>query len=130
MNIDTKYNTGLPTRFALQDGKFLLIGGTEKVDDNISMLLSFVGWFRFYLQDYVINAYKFYQGTSNYLFKYKNVLRLKILDIGNRYVPFAKFNAVDIPVDYNDRKSATLMINFSYNLRSVQRQQTIKRVII
>lgn len=130
MELETKYNLGLPTRFQLQNGKFLLVGGTPKVDDNVSMLLAFVGWYRLYTQDYVIDAYRFYQNTTNYLFKYKNIIRLKILDIGVRYVPFAKFTAVDIPIDFTDRKSTSIQINFSYKLRNVQQQRTIKRVII
>jgi len=130
MDLDTKYNKGLPTHFKLENGRFALVGGTDKVDDNISMLLAFIGGFRLYTQDYVIDAYRFYQNTTNYLFKYKNIIRLKILDLGNRYVPFANFNAVDLPIDYGDRKSTSIYINFSYKLKNVNEQKTIKRVII
>ena len=125
-------NKGLPTKLLLNDGKFVLTSGTDKVDDNVSMLLCFVGWFRFYKQDYVINAYRFYQNTTNYLLKYKNTLRLSVLDIGNRYVPFAKFNSVDLPIDRADRKSTTLYISFSYNIPvrdNATTNTTIKRLI-
>lgn len=130
MDITSKYNMGLSTRFKLKDGKISLSGGVEKVDDNIVMLLSFINWFRLYKQDYVINVYRFYQNSSNNLFRYKNILRLSILELGDKHVPFAKFNSVDVPVDYTDRKRASLLINFSYNLSSVQQESTIKKVLL
>lgn len=123
-------NKGLPTHFQLENGKFALKGGRAKVDDNVGMLLSFVGWFRFYTQDYVINPYKFLQNSTSYLFQFKNILRLKILDIGKRYVPFAKFYAVDIPIDYNNRKATTIYINFQYQLKNTDDYQTIKKVVV
>lgn len=122
------YNRGLPTNFELVDGKFNLVGGTSKVDDNVSMLLNFVGWYRFYKQDYVINAYRFYQNTSNYLLKYKNTLRLSVLDIGEKYVPFANFVAVDLPINPTDRKSTTLHISFMYNIPSDNGGASIKTI--
>jgi hypothetical protein len=52
------------------------------------------------------------------------------MDIGKRYVPFANFYAVDVPVDYTSRKETTLHIQFQYKLKNVQEYQTIKRVIL
>lgn len=124
-------NKGLPMRFQLTpSGSFELIGGKRKVDDNVSMLLAFVGWFRIFTQDYVINAYQFFQNTTSYLFQFKNVLRLKILEIGKRYVPFAKFYSVDIPLGYQNRKETTIFIQFRYRLKNVEEYQTIKRIIV
>ena len=127
-------NKGLPTRFQIIDGKFQLMGGKAKVDDNIAMLLCFVGWFRIFKQDYVINAYQLYQNTTSFLYYFKNILRLKIMDIGARYVPFAKFNAVDIPINYTDRKRTEIMIEFTYNLKNVEKDeggnlQVVKKLI-
>lgn len=123
-------NKGLPTRFQLENGKFQLKGGKDKVDDNVTMLLAFVGWFRIYTQDYVIDAYQFFQNTTSYVYQFKNILRLRVMDIGKRYVPFANFYAVDVPVDYTNRKETTLHIQFQYKLKNVQEYQTIKRVIL
>lgn len=124
-------NKGLPTRFQLSDnGSFQLIGGRAKVDDNVSMLLCFVGWFRLFTPDYVINAYQFLQNTTSYLFQFKNILRLKILEIGKKYVPFARFSAVDIPLNYQNRKETTIYIEFQYRLKNVDDYQTIKRIIL
>lgn len=125
-----KQNKGLPMMFQLSNGKFELIGGKDKVDDNVSMLLAFVGWFRIYTQDYVINAYKFFQNTSTYLFQFKNILRLQILDIGKKYVPFANFTAVDVPINYENRKETAIYIEFKYKLKSVDEYQTIKKIVL
>lgn len=125
-------NKGLPTRFNIVEGKFELIGGTRKVDDNMSMLLCFVGWFRIFKQDYIIDAYQLYQNTTSFLYTFKNILRLKIMDIGKKYVPFAKFSAVDIPNNYYDRKSTEIVVEFRYNLKDVDLDnnvQVVKKLI-
>ena len=116
-------NKGLPTRFNIVDGKFQLLGGKAKVEDNVAMLLCFVGWFRIFKQGYVINAYQLYQNTTSFLYYFKNILRLKIMDIGARYVPYAKFSAVDIPINYTDRKRTEIVIEFEYNLSNVEEEQ-------
>lgn len=130
-NQPEKQNKGLPMRFVLTNkGSFELIGGTRKVDDNVSMLLAFIGWFRLYTQDYVINAQKFVQNTTSYLVQFKNTLRLQVADIGKRYVPFAKFRAVDIPINYGSRKEITIYIQFKYSLKNIESYKTIKRIIV
>lgn len=133
MNLTEQFNSqnmGLPQRMKVVDGKIALVGGKEKVDDNVSMLLSFVGWFRIFSQDYVINPYEFLQNTTSYLYRYKNILRLQIMSIGRKYLPFAKFRAVDVPIDYANRKDTTIFIEFGYNLGDVEEYKTVKKVII
>ena len=134
MYLNKKYenqNKGLPTRFVInQSGGFGLVGGKAKVDDNVIMLLAFIGWFRLFKHDYVINVYNFYQNTTAYLYQFKNILRLQVMDIGKRYVPFAKLYAVDVPVQYNERKETSINIQFKYNLSEVEEYQTIKKIIL
>ena len=47
-----------------------------------------------------------------------------------KYVPFARFNAVDIPLNYQNRKETTIYIEFQYRLKNVDDYQTIKRIIL
>tara|TARA_B100002049_G_C15906664_1_gene302238 strand:+ start:99 stop:500 length:402 start_codon:yes stop_codon:yes gene_type:complete len=122
-------NKGLKTDFQLEGGKMVLKGGTEKVDDNISMLLAFVGWFRVFTPDFCINPYQFLHNTTSYMFRFKNVLRLSILKVGKNYVPFAKFKAVDLLLDPTNRKDRTIHVQFQYNLKDVKEYQTIKKVL-
>lgn len=125
-----KQNLGLPTHFQLtSSGAFLLEGGKAKVDNNVSMFLAFAGWFRIFTQDYVINIYPYLQNTTAYLFRFKNILRLNILEAGKKYVGFANFIATDIPIDYQNRKETSVHIEFAYRLKNIEERQTIKRVI-
>lgn len=128
--VDEKQNKGLSTGFKLSGGKIGLIGGMTKVDDNVTMLLKFVKHFRIYKQDYIIDLYRYYQGSTNSIFRYKNTLRLSIFDIGSRHVPFANFTAVDIPIDYTNRRSVMVTIRFSYQLRDADKMNTLKRIFL
>ena len=124
-------NKGLPTNFRLDStGKFLLVGGKEKVDDNMTMFLAFFGLFRLHTSDYVIHVSRFVNKTTSYLFRFKNILRLKMLLAGKNYIPFAKIHAIDIPLNYQDRKKSTLYVQFRYNLKNEEGLQTIKKVIV
>lgn len=131
MNI-LKENNGLSTRFELVNGSFRLMSGENKVDDNMSMFLNFIGWFRFFKQDYSLNIHRFYQSNTNNLFKYKNILRLSVSQLGVKHIPFATINAVDIPIDYNDRKRAGLYISYKYNLKDVDNSSNnvIRRILV
>ena len=124
-------NKGLRTDFRLSEsGGFLLSGGKDKVDNNVTMLLSFIGWFRLYTQEYVINVYQFHQNTTSYLYQFKNIIRLSILDIGKKYLPFANLTSVDIPINYSNRKETDVVIQFKYKLRNIEEYQTIKKIIL
>lgn len=126
----TKDNKGLHTRFQLSGGKFTLTGGKDKVDDNINMLSSFIGWFRIFKQDYVIDVYRFYQNTTNHLNKYKSVFKFKVLATGKNYVPFADLYAVDIVPSQENRKEMELIIQFRYNLKNQEDFQIIRKIIV
>jgi hypothetical protein len=128
--IDKKQNMGLPTRFSLESGKFAMNGGKEKVDDNVKMFLAFVDWFRFFKQDYIIDAHRFIQNTSTFLYRYKNIFKLKTLSAGRKYVPFAEIYAVDMPMNFADRKEANIFIEYRYRLDGTREQQTIKKVVL
>ena len=129
-DIDNSQNMGLPSHFQLTNGRFTLIGGTDKVDDNIAVYMNFIGWFRFFLPDFILNVNSFLQNTTNFLNKYKNIVRLNCLEIGAKYFPFCSFYSVDFPVDYTDRKNVTMYIQYQYKLRNAQRMQTIKKIIV
>lgn len=83
------------------------------------MLLYLLSWdgLEFIHRDYVIDAYQFFQNTTSYVYQFKNILRLRVMDIGKRYVPFANFYAVDVPSRHTSRKETTLHIQFQYKLK-------------
>ena len=121
-------NVGLPTNFQMINGKFLLEGGTKKVDNNMTMLLSFIGFFRIFNQDYVIPAAFLYQNTTSFIFKFKNIFRLRVLGITKQYVPFADVYAVDVLMNRQIRKEIQLSIQYKYKLSEKAAFQTITKI--
>lgn len=119
-------NKGLPSNFQLVNGKFQLIGGRPKIDDNVRMVVCFFGWFRYFTPDFVVNFYKFYQQTTSYVNQYKNVFRLRTLQAVEKYIPFAEFYTVDVTSDYGDRKKLNIFFQYRYRLDASDALDTIK----
>lgn len=128
--VDASKNMGLPTRFRLEGGKFGMLGGKPKVDDNCSMFLEFTDWFRIFKQDYVMGVGRFIQNTTTFLHRYKNIFKLQTLNAGRKYIPFANLYAVDIPTNYSNRKEATIYLEYHYKLEGTREKQTIKKVVL
>jgi hypothetical protein len=128
MGFSTK-NTGLPSNFRLVNGKFETIGGKPKVDDNLRMLIGFSSHFRVFTPGYIIGIYRFYQNTTNFIFSYKNVFRLRILEAARKYIPYGDFRSVDIPIDYSKRKEIAVLINYRYRLEKEDAFSTIKVLV-
>lgn len=119
-------NKGLPTNFELVNGKFGLIGGKPKIDDNVRMVVCFFGWFRYFTPDFVVNFYKFYQQTTSYVNQYKNVFRLRTLQAVAKYIPFGEFYTVDVLSNFNERKKLSIVFQYRYRLDSSDVFQTVK----
>ena len=109
-------NMGLPTDFKLVAGKFALTGGTEKVDDNMRMMVAFIGWFRLFLPDFVFNVLSLYQRTSNFIIRYKNFFRLNISRTINKYAPNVDLSTLDILTSSDDRKALGILLQYKYKL--------------
>lgn len=134
MNVTNSYdsqNKGLPTHFQLVDGRITLSGGDAKVDDNLRMFLHFAGWFRLFKQDYCMDVHSFIQATTSYVYRYRNVLRLKIMDSAEKHIPFAKLHSADLVVNNLNRKETSLFMQYKYNLKaSTNEIQTIKKILV
>lgn len=122
----TKYNKGLSSNFQLEGGKIVLVGGTGKVDDNIQFWVSFIGWFRIFSPEFVLNVYQFYQNTTSYLYAYKNNFRLSILNNAAVNTPNAEFTAVDITQEPGDRRKVGIWINFTAKYDARKEVKTLK----
>ena len=121
-------NVGLPTNFQLTDGAFTLVGGTDKVDDNLRMLVYFIGWFRIFLTDFVPNLFWLYQKDTSFINRFKGVARLKFLQSAQKYAPFGNVTAMDLPIDPNDRRSMYIDITYTYNLDKDVQVRTIRLI--
>ena len=125
--INTK-NVGLGTDFYIKDGKFFTHGGIEKVNDNIRMILYFLGWFRIFTQGYISNLLWLYQKDTSYVQKYRSVYRLGFISLCKKYAPFASVYGMDIPYDPTDRKTLYIDIQFKHKLDKVNRRKTVRFV--
>jgi len=119
-------NVGLGTYISLNSkGGLYMYGGTDKVDDNMRMLIHFMGWFRIFTQDFVPNLYWLYQKDTSFISRYKNVARLMFLESAQKYAPFANVKAVDLPIDQTKRRELYVDIAYGYTL---DKQETVKTI--
>ena len=124
MSIEEK-NMGLGTNFYLEDGKFKLIGGEDKALDNIVMFLNFGGFFRLFKADFIAPVYVFLQKTSGFIFKYRNIYRLKLMAQAAKFCPYTNIVNVDMPIAYSDRRTFNIEVQYRYKL---SKNSTLKKI--
>lgn len=115
-------NNGLPTNWLLEDGKFKLISGGDKVDDNMTLLMSFVGWFRIFLEDFAIRGHWLFERNKYLVNKYKNTFRLQVIHIFKKYIQFAVLDDIDLPIT---KKDIRFDVSFKYNLPTVSKKTKV-----
>lgn len=122
-------NTGLPTNFTLNSGKFQLVGGTEKCQDNMRMLMYFMGWFRYYHADFCVNIFWFLQKPTSFLTVYKNIFLGQFIDAAMKYAPFIEIKKANIFYDNtgSDRKNLVIGVEYVY---AIERDKPYKFVQI
>lgn len=122
-------NTGLATSFTLENGKFKLTGGTEKVDDSMLFMLRFFLWFRLMVPDFVPNVHWILQKNTSVINRFKNVLRLQVQRAFTRNCPWAEIKGVDMPIDMRDRKKIYLDIDYKYKLDKESAVRPVRFII-
>lgn len=123
-------NVGLPARFTLDHGKFKLIGGTQKADDNLWMFLDFEGHSRIYYEDFVPSFMRLIQRPTSYI----NNMKVSIL--GGLYVAFRKYliyltiekSNIEYDLSKSDRKEFYLLFQYRYNLQPSESVVKIKEI--
>lgn len=128
MNYIESKNIGLPTNFYIKDGKFFMQGGVDKVNDNLRMIILFLGWFRIFTQDFISGLLLLYQKDTSYIFKYKSMFRLNFINLCAKYAPNANVYGMDIPFDPLDRKSLFIDVQFTHKLDKVNEPKTVRFV--
>lgn len=124
MFIESK-NKGLPYKFTLDNGKFLLIGGADKARDNLLFMLSFIGWFRIYFPDYIIDIDFLVQKNTSRVQSFKTFLLGRIQTALSKYLPFISIESINSVYEYNNRKGFGLVVTYSYDLESESRQDQV-----
>lgn len=102
---------GLPCRFYLNKGRFVLTEGVEKSRDNIWFYCTF-DKFRVYTSDFGANFVSLVQKPIAYLIMNRTII-LGTLKRGiQKYVPNVKVRNIDIGYASKDRKDYSLMIEY------------------
>ena len=110
---------GLPCKFYLHNGRFVLTEGVEKSKDNIWFYCVF-DKFRIYTSDFGANFVSLVQKPIAYLLMNKTII-LGALKRGiQKHVPNVKVKDIDIGYLSNDRRHHTMRIEYD----SVQKDKT------
>ena len=118
--LDSTGNTGHPANFSLTKSssgkqKFALLGGADKVTDNVFMLMSFDGFFRRYAQDSCVQLAGMLQQTQSRI----ETLRPTILGLFsiafNKYIPFGKLSSVQLVISRKERRVG-IYVTYTLNL--------------
>lgn len=121
-------NIGLPANFSLENGSFKLIGGTTKVQDNVTLFMAFVGWFRVYAQDFCPDIWWIFQKPVAVVLAKKTMIYGMFLIPFMKYMPFANSEKIVLSYDYADRKKFMLSLLYTYNLEPESPLHTIKYI--
>ncbi len=110
---------GLPSRFYLKDGKFVLTNGVEKSRDNIWFYCIF-DKFRIYTSDFGADFVSLVQKPIAVLIMNKTLILGKLKKGIQKYVPNVTVNNIDIGYTSKDRRNYSMMIEYT----SVQENKT------
>ena len=127
-------NKGLPTNFKLDNGKFQLIGGEDKVDDDVYFFMSFFGFFRIFTEDFTNNVYVLFQRNFNEVRRRKGLLLSNIIDSFAKYIQNAVLEQSDIGVEkvlYGTReKGVGITLQYRPYLNKVSQSKVVKFIKI
>lgn len=110
---------GLPSRFYLKNGRFVLTEGVEKSRDNIWFYCIY-DKFRIYCSDFGANFVSLVQKPVAYLVMNKTLILGNLQKGIQKYVPNVKVNNIDIGYASKDRKEFVVKIDYN----SVQENKT------
>lgn len=110
---------GLPSRFYLKKGRFVLTEGVEKSRDNIWFYCIF-DKFRIYVSDFGANFVSLVQKPVAYLIMNETIILGSLKKGIQKYVPNVKVKDIDVGYMSKDRKNYTMMIEYN----SVQENKT------
>lgn len=116
---------GLPSRFYLQNGKFVLTEGIEKCRDNIWFYCIY-DKFRIYTSDFGADFVSLVQKPIAYLIMNKTLILGTLKKGIQKYVPNVSVKNIDIGYTSKDRRNYSMMIEYT----SVQENKTKTQDVI
>ena len=128
MQYRTEKNKGLPTSFNLKDGRFELIGGAVKCQDNMRMLLAFGNWFRYYYQDFCVNLMWLYQKPTSWIGEFKVIFLGQFIASAKKYAGFINIKKANVFYDATERTELLIGIEYTYTIEPDKTIQTIETI--
>lgn len=110
---------GLPCRFYIRSGRFILTEGIEKARDNIWFYCIF-DKFRVYSSDFGANFISLVQKPIAYLIMNKTIILGSLKKGIQKYVPNVNVRGIDIGYTSKDRRTYSMKIEYD----SVQENKT------
>jgi hypothetical protein len=120
--IDESKNTGLTSNFSITpNGAFMLQGGVPKAEDNVTVLVAFIGFKRVYYQDFCIDILWLMQAAVSTVIQYKAYIGAMFSTTFRKYCPFLTLiGAVPTYSPEIGRKEIGISVVYNYNLPSVE----------
>lgn len=103
---------GLPSRFTLQDGKFVLTQGIEKSRDSIWFYCTF-DKFRIYVSDFGANFISLVQKPIGTLIMNRTLILGKLKQGIQKYCPTVTIKNLDIGYMSRNRREYSLMVEYT-----------------
>jgi len=119
-------NTGLPAKFQLNNGRFQLVGGTEKVNDNIYFFFRFHSWWRIYANDFIPEILWLLQKPIAIISQLKTLILGNISLSFRKYIQFATLDQIAIHYEQTDRKTFGIAIEYTYDLEPAQTEKIVE----
>lgn len=120
-------NVGLPVNFSLTSGgAFQLIGGTKKAEDNVTMIIGFIGHFRIYVEDFVPDILWLLQKPIGAVESQKALILGRFLTSFNKYVKSVKVEKINSQYDYKERKVFGIGLQYYYILKPQEQLRTVQ----
>lgn len=110
---------GLPSRFYLNEGRFVLTDGIEKSRDNIWFYCIF-DKFRVYTSDFGANFVSLMQKPVSYIIINRTIILGALKKGIQKYVPNVTVKTIDIGYTSKDRRNYSMLIEYN----SVQENKT------
>jgi hypothetical protein len=116
-------NKGLPTTFQLQNGRFGLLGGPLKCQDNMRMLVAFGNWFRYGYMDFCVNLTWLLQKSTNFILTFKIVTLGQFMRAAEKYCQFIQIKKANVSNHPDDRKRVDISIEYTNSLEPDSKYQ-------
>ena len=128
--VDNGSGVYVQTSTTVRNSKFELFGVSKKANDNITMMLGFIGWFRLYYQDFVPEVLDLLQKPTSLVHNMKSIIIGKMKKVVTKYISEINVTGVSMIYDYRDRKLFTITLDYGFNLEEEENFTVVRFIQI